>query len=521
MQAIVESRDFPEYIIKETTEMGIERFELEELTIARLHEAVQRGLVTFQQVTQMYLDRIEQYDKKGANINAIVTINPNALDDAKGCDRLYQKTGTWSGPLHGVPVLVKDQAQTAGLRTTFGSAQFAEYVPQSDATIVKKLRQAGAIILAKTAMPDFAAAWFSFSSMTGETKNPYALDRDPGGSSSGTAAAVTANFGLVGIGEDTGGSIRVPASFTGLYGLRVTTGTISRNGLSPLVHFQDTPGPMARTARDLALLLAVLVGYDPSDPFTTAALYQNPNELANLQAPSSLRGRRIGVLREVFGSADNAECDPVNQKIEQVLEVLRSEGAEIIDPVSIPHLQDHIGATAMYAIQSKFDLNRFFNTHADVPVTTFNDLYAMGQFHPMLDLFHDIARGPLDVEDEPRYYQMRFSQIQFKQVVMDTLARDHLDALAFPDVQILPPKHEELYAGKWTTMTFPTNTLIASQTSLPAISVPTGLTPAGLPVGIEFLGKEFDEKTLLELALAFEKAVHPRVKPSILKKSSS
>ncbi len=199
------------------------------------------GELTATQLVDWYLERIQTHNNLGPKIQAVVTVNPEARDEAVAADEFFASTGEFLGPLHGVPVLVKDQAETAGLRTTFGSALFESYVPESDATLITNLKEAGAIILAKTTMCDFAMGWFSSSSLTGHTKNPYDLTRDSGGSSAGTAAGVAANFGLVGIGEDTGGSIRIPASFNNLFGLRVTTGLISRSGFSPLRPFPGHP----------------------------------------------------------------------------------------------------------------------------------------------------------------------------------------------------------------------------------------------------------------------------------------
>ena len=234
--------------------------DFDELTVAAFLAAVVAGELTSVELVRWYLARIESNDDSGPALHAVVTVNPQALDEAAQRDAFFASTGSLVGPLHGVPVLVKDQAESAGIRTTFGSELFAAYVPVRDATLIAKLRVAGAVLLAKTAMCDFAAGWFSSSSITDHTKNPYSLEHEAGGSSAGTAAGVAANFGLVGIGEDTGGSVRVPASFNNIFGLRVTTGLISRTGFSPLVHFQDTPGPIGRTVSDVASLLDTLLG---------------------------------------------------------------------------------------------------------------------------------------------------------------------------------------------------------------------------------------------------------------------
>ncbi len=214
--------------------------QIEELTIDVMHEMLRSGSLTTRALVEAYLERIEAIDRSGPQLNSIVTVNPAALDEADRLDAAFAASGQFTGPLHGVPVVVKDQAETKDIMTTFGSIAQDGYMPESDATVITKLKEAGAIILAKTSMPDFATSWFGISSKTGTTKNPYVLSHDPGGSSSGSAAAVAANLAMVGVGEDTGGSIRLPASFTNLVGVRVTPGLIGRTGMSPLVTFQDT-----------------------------------------------------------------------------------------------------------------------------------------------------------------------------------------------------------------------------------------------------------------------------------------
>jgi amidase len=335
-------------------------FRLEEATIDDIHAAFRSGELTCRRLVEMYLARIEAYDKNGPELNAIITVNPKALDQADDLDSSFGRDGEFVGPLHGIPVLVKDQAETAGIRTTFGSVAFEGYVPEEDATAVRRLKEAGALILAKTNLPDFATSWFAYSSAGGETKNPYDLERDPGGSSSGTGAAIAANLGAVGIGEDTGGSIRVPSSFDNLVGVRVTTGLISRKGMSPLVVFQDTAGPMTRAVKDAAILLDVLVGHDPEDPFTAAAtLARDAGGYADGLSEGNLRGARIGVVREAFGLDGDPDSGQVNRVVEGALEAMRGAGAEIVDPVSVPDLQHFIGVTSLYLSQSRYDIDNF------------------------------------------------------------------------------------------------------------------------------------------------------------------
>ncbi|XVH33545.1 amidase (plasmid) [Haloferacaceae archaeon DSL9] len=485
-----------------------------ETTIDEIHEAFESGTLTSAALVERYLDRIRAYDRAGPELNSIITVNPNAKDEAAELDRRYDEEGAFVGPLHGVPVLVKDQAETEGITTTFGSVAFEEYVPEADATAVAALREAGAIVLAKTNLPDWATSWFAYSSALGRTKNPYALDRDPGGSSSGTGAAVAANLGAVGIGEDTGGSIRLPASFNNLFGIRVTPGLISRTGMSPLVNSQDTAGPMARTVTDIARLLDVLVGYDSADPFTVA------NELARVDGTyldhadrNGAEGARIGVLRSAFGSDGDEEAAPVNDRVADAIEAFRDVGAEIVDPVEIADLDAHLEKTSLYLLQSKRDLNAFFAAREDAPVDSVDALVESGSYHELLDLLEGIADGPTDPESDPEYWEKVAAQEIFKRAILTTYAEHDLDAILCPDVQVLPPKADEIESGAIGTLTFPTNTLIASQSGCCAISCPTGLTDDGIPVGVELIGKPFDEPTLLGLASAYEQRAEPRSPP--------
>jgi amidase len=486
-------------------------FRLEEATIDDIQSALRSGEVTCRGLVEAYLARIEAYDKNGPEINSVITLNPDALEEAEAFDRSFGQNGEFVGALHGVPVLVKDQIETRGIRTTFGSVAFEEYVPDEDATATKKLRAAGAVILAKTLLPDFATSWFAYSSVAGEAKNPYVLDRDPGGSSSGTGAAVAANLGAVGVGEDTGGSIRLPSSFCNLVGVRVTTGLISRTGMSPLVEFQDTAGPMTRTVRDAALLLDTLVGYDPADPFTAAtALSRVPGSYADQLEENGLRGARMGVLREAFGP-DDADSGAVNGVVNEAIEAIKSAGAELVDPVGVPDLQRFVETTALYLQRSKHDIDGFLAKRPGAH--SVDELYGSNQFHPRLDLFEQIAQGPENPEEDPNYFRQLAEREGFQRAILNVMAAEQLDALLCPTVRVLPPRREELDAGKWTVLSFPTNTLIAPQANLPAVSVPAGFAEGGVPVGLELIGKPYDEPTLLKLAHGFERATGHRRPP--------
>jgi amidase len=490
-----------------------ETFRLDEATIDDIHSAFRSGELTCRRLVELYLARIEAYDKSGPELNSVLTVNPSVLEEADGLDLAFERAGELSGPLHGIPLLVKDQAETAGIRTTFGSVAFEDYTPEEDATAVKRLKEAGALILAKTNLPDFATSWFAYSSAGGETKNPYDLGRDPGGSSSGTGAAVAANLGAVGIGEDTGGSIRVPASFDNLVGVRVTTGLISRKGMSPLVVFQDTAGPMTRTVKDAAILLDAMVGYDPEDPFTAAAtLARGAGSYAEGLSGCTLEGARIGVLRDAFGPDDDADCGEVNRVVGAAIEAMRGAGAEIVDPVGVPGLMDFIGVTSLYLSQSRYDIDGFLSSRPGSH--TVAELYDTKRFHPRLDLFTAIAEeAPEDPEEDPNYHRGLAAREEFRRAILGVMASHGLDAIVYPNSQVLPPTRKELDDWKWTVLTFPTNALIAAQADLPSLCLPAGFSEGGAPVGFELVGRPYDEAGLLGLAHAYEKAASPRRPP--------
>jgi Asp-tRNA(Asn)/Glu-tRNA(Gln) amidotransferase A subunit family amidase len=460
------------------------------------------------------LARIEAYDRSGPTINSIVTVNERALEEADGLDDELARTGELRGPLHGVPVVVKDQVETKGIMTTFGSIAADGYMPKEDATAITQLKRDGAIILAKTAMPDFATSWFGYSSKTGETRNLYALDRDPGASSSGTGAAVAANLGAIGIGEDTGGSIRLPSSFNNLVGLKVTPGLISRKGMSPLVIFQDSAGPLTRTVTDAAILLDSLVGFDAADPYTaTFVVARAPLTYTSCLDPDGLLGARIGVLRGVSGADDNPDSAPVNQVIAAAHDAMRAAGAELVD-VEIPDLMHWIVFTSLYTTHSKHDMNAFFAERPELRFRTVDEIMETKQYHPMLDLFEDIGKGPLEPREEADYFERYAARETFQRNVVNIMASKRVDAICFPTCQVVPPTREELNAGKWPCLQFPTNTLIGAQTWMPAMSVPAGFTREGLPVGLEFLALPYGEPTLFKIAPGFEHTTRARRAPA-------
>jgi Asp-tRNA(Asn)/Glu-tRNA(Gln) amidotransferase A subunit family amidase len=485
-----------------------------ETTVAEIHEAMQDGEVTSRELVDWYLDRIDAYDRDGPTLNSVVTVNEDARARAAELDEALADRGL-VGPLHGIPVLVKDQAETAGLRTTFGSAVFDDYVPETDATVVKQLKEAGAIVLAKTNLCDWAASWFGYSSAIGRTKNPYVLDRDPGGSSAGTGAGVAANLGVVGIGEDTGGSVRLPAGYCNLFGMRVTTGLVSRTGFSPLVTRQDTPGPMTRTAADLARLLDTITGYDDSDGWTGANAGVADQSFTEALDPDALDGARIGVLRQALGDESNPESAPVTAVFEDALSTLEDAGATLVDPVSIPDLDQQLDDTSLYVLQSKHDINEFLDGRANVPADSVADIAAAGGCHELVsDLFTAMLDGPTDPSAVPEYWEGVGAQGRLQRDILQVHAEHDLDAIVFPDAPVLPPTEQQLRDGTYSTMGFPTNTVIASQSGCPAVSVPGGLTDDGVPVGLELMGVPYDDHALVALASAYDQVADTREPPA-------
>ncbi|MBF4994389.1 amidase [Arthrobacter gandavensis] len=494
--------------------MAIDR-PIEELTIARVHEGYLSGEFTAEELVTAYLERIERLDRSGPKLNSIISISSRAVEEARRLDARLAETGVLSGPLHGVPVVVKDQIETAGLPTTFGSIATGDYQPERDATAIAKLRTAGAIILGKTTLPDFATSWFSTSSRSGVTKNPYDLSRDPGGSSSGTAAAVAANLSLVGIGEDTGGSIRLPASFCGLVGLRVTPGLISRAGMSSLVKPQDTAGPMTRTVEDAVRILDVMVGYDEQDDYTAAAVVSRQDRpYADALQDADLHGKRIGVLRQAFGDAADPDGAEVNTAMEAALAALEKGGAELVE-ITIENLDEQVGFTSLYTTRSQADMNDFVRARPGAGVPSMRHLIETGQYHEKLDLLEAIVAGPEQPTADAEYVERVLGQTAFQRQVIGIMARNRLDAIAFPDAKLPAPTREDIFADRWTCLTYPTNTVIASQLLFPAITIPAGQTSTGLPVGLELMGIPYGEHGLLALAAASEAVLPGRTVPEV------
>lgn len=494
--------------------MEINGLTLEKADIATIQSALFTGKVTVRQVVDAYLKRIDALDQRGPALNAMVTVNPRAQQEADELDATYRQSGRSTGPLHGIPIVIKDCLETSDMPTSFGSEIFAEYRPQKDATVVSKLRAAGAIILGKTTLPDWATSWFSYSSRTGLTKNPYDLDRDPGGSSSGTGAAVASGYAAAGLGTDCGGSVRLPSSFCGLVGVRSTPGLISRSGCNPLVSVQDTIGPMAHTVEDAARLFSVMVGFDDADPLTYAySVSRAPASYLGVLVPDALQGLRVGVLRSAFGSDDDPNAAPVNRVIGAALKELTAGGAELVD-VTVEDLTGWIGRTSMYTIKSKYDIDKWLDARPDAPAHSIDEIIKSRRYHPKLDLLEALAAGPDDPLNDLDFYKAYTAHEEFMKLIVNLMEANRLSALVYPTCQVIPPTRKDTDSGLWNTLNFPTNTVISSQTWMPAITVPAGLTDSGLPVGLEILARPYDEPTMFRVAYGFEQVTGHQNQPA-------
>jgi amidase len=312
-------------------------FPVEEASVAQIHAAYLSRKTTAREVTQAYLDRIAAYDKRGPYLNSLITVNAQALAEADRLDAALKSSGKLTGPLHGIPIIVKDNLDTADMPTSSGVELFKDFVPTQDAFVVSRLRAAGAIILAKSSLSEMAMGLADNinSALPGFTRNPYNTAYASGGSSGGTAVAIAASFGAVGVGTDTGGSIRAPSSINNLVGLRPTVGLVSRTGMGPLDSVRDTPGPMGRSVEDVARLLDVMVGVDPADARTAASDGKSREKYANALDRNGLKGARIGVLRQALSLSDSADSRVV-ALFDKAVADLRAAGATIVDDFKVP-----------------------------------------------------------------------------------------------------------------------------------------------------------------------------------------
>ena len=487
-------------------------FHLMETSITDIHQAMQAGTLTCHNLVQQYLDRIHAYDQDGPAINSMLYINPASLEQADAWDQDFRRTHKLK-PLGCIPIVLKDNFDTADMPTTAGALTLKGAQPEKDAFAVKRLRDAGALILGKANLQEFASGGISVSSLGGQVKNPYDLTRTPGGSSGGTGAAVAANFAAAGTGSDTGGSIRSPSSANSLVGIRPTRGLISRDGIVPVSFTQDTIGPMTRNVADTARLLDVMVGYDPNDPVTALSVGNIPKTYtAFLQ--NGLKGARLGVLTNLFGSGP--EYEEVNKTMAKAIDALKEQGAVIVRLEDAALDTDTL--TAKFRLNEpefKVALNGYLQQQGShVPVHSLAEIIASGQYHkPTLEKFFATAQSYEDGPNSADYKDRRMKMEEIRIEVANLMAKNQLDALVYPHQKCLV-----LPIG--ATFQKDRNGVIAALTGFPAIEVPAGFStpttyaPIGVPVGMELLGRAWSEPLLIKLAFGFEQTTHLRKPPA-------
>ncbi len=476
-------------------------YDASEKSVQQLHRALASGEVTAVQLVQSYIDRIEVFDRAGPRLNSIVAINPSALHEAAALDAERCAKGM-RGSLHGIPILVKDNIDVAGLPTSGGSLAFANLYPQTDAFLVQKLRAAGAIVLGKTTMHELAAGVTNVSSLSGFTRNPYDVRRVPGGSSGGTAAAIAASFAALGIGSDTCGSLRVPASCQSLYTLRLSRGLASRSGMMPLSTTQDIPGPLARTVDDLAIALDAMVGADPADASTFGAGAHIPRSyLAGIRA-DALAGLRIGIVAQMFGSA--ADEEEVSGLSRQALEVMQRLGAQLVD-IDMSELEETMRASNLIAHEFRFALAGYLTRYPASAIRSLSDVIAAGLLHEQLEPVLR-ARDAIQHPDSEAYRQAIAQQAKLRDMVETCMGRHAVQVLAYPALRRKPALIGELLPAA--------NSQLAPGTGLPAIVLPAGWTSDGLPVGVELMGLRYSEQDLLSYASQWEAQAWTRAAPA-------
>jgi len=499
-------------------------FDVVEATIAQVHDAMTSHRLTCHALVEEYLKRIAAYDKTGPALNAIVVTNPDALKQADELDRRFA-SGGFVGPLHCVPTIVKDNFETIGLQSADGSASLAGFVSNKDAFLVKRIKAAGAIVLAKSNMAEFAfSPNETVNSLLGTTHNAYDILRVPAGSSGGTAAGVAASFGLVGLGSDTGNSIRGPSSHAALVGIRSTMGLTSRAGVIPLSYLADVAGPMARTVEDAVAVFQAIVGEDPDDPMTARSHGRAIPKYSTALVKDGLKGARIGVLHQAYERAPNPNApagtnaanaiDPeVAQVFATALADLGSAGATVVDQAPIDLSQARRAQGAGTCRGFKYDINEYLARQGNrVPVHNLDEIIASGKFHPsirgrLVSANNGPAGGGLDSDackaDEA--YRSAFGAAITK--TMDDLK---LDALVYPTWN-LPPR---LIADPIRNGDGDNSQVFSPTSGFPAINVPMGFTRGDtLPAGMTLLGRAWDELTLIRLAYSYEQATHRRHAP--------
>ena len=476
-------------------------FDVAEKSVADLQAAMASGEVSSRQLVEAYLARIAAYDQQGPALNTMVATNREAVAQADALDA-ERRAGRVRGPLHGIPIVVKDNYETTEMPTGAGSIALAANHPPRDAFQVKKLRDAGVVIVGKTNLHELASGITTIASFGGQTRNPYDPSRNPGGSSGGTGAAVAASFAAAGMGSDTCGSIRIPAAHQALVGLRGTHGLSSRTGIVPLSHTQDIGGPLARSIADLAVMLDATVGPDPADAVTKEGEGHIPPSYAAVLAGATLKGVKLGVVRSLFGPAPDDE--EVARVIQQAIDRIKALGAEPVD-VIVPGLDDLLRDGSVIVHELKPDLAAYLKTVPNAPLLDPERIVTDGLYHVQLETMFNQRLSPAAKADPEAYRRALVKRTALRQVLLATLDQYGVKALVYPTIRRKAARIGDPQPGSTCQ--------VSAHSGLPALSVPAGFTDDGLPVGIEFLGAAFDEAGLLQIGQALEEAAHIRRPP--------
>ena len=479
-------------------------FDFSELTVRRAHAAFRDGSLTVRELCEHYLERIKQLEPR---LNSVICVNPKALEEADAADALIAQSHTFDGALFGIPVMLKDNFNTTDMPTTAGSVALKGWVPPKDAFVTKKLRESGAIILAKTNLHEFAIWGETISSILGQSVNPYDPTRTPGGSSGGTGATIAADIGIIGLGTDTINSVRSPASANSLVGIRPTIGLVSRAGIVPYSLTQDTAGPICRTVEDAAVCLGVIAGYDPDDAETAWSIGHEVKNYTDCLDADALKGKRIGVLESLFGKeAINA---PVNAVMEKAMKVFTDNGATLVpvkDNIDQPWLTSEV---SVHLDDFRHDLDGYIkDLPADWPVHSMAEILEKGLFHPFSE---SNMRDAMKLEvGSPRYLEKMFNKIGVRTHVLKIMADLKLDAMIYP--------HQQQLVCKCGANQQQRNGVLCSSTGFPSVCVPAGFAPdenapIGVPVGMEIIGRPWSEPLLISIAYAFEQKSHFRKAP--------
>jgi len=495
-------------------------FNLETAGIQDIQAAVDAGALTYEKLITLYLARIDAYDKKGPGLNTVITLNPKALETARALDAEFKAKGRRS-PLHGIPVLAKDNYDTADLPTSGGCFLLADSIPLADAPMIKSLRDAGAIILAKVNMDEFAHGGVGFSSRGGQTHNPHDPRRHPAGSSGGTGAGLAAWFAPLGLGSDTGGSIRGPSSANGIVGIKPTNGLITRTGIMPCVLTFDTGGPMARNVYDAALSLGFFTGVDPRDPLTRTSVGLYYKDYTQFLKKDALKGVRIGVVRDYAGT--DAEVDKV---FASALEELKAQGAILVDPINYPAMVLQNRANVMDPVRAEVKDNYaaylaglrpgFPKTQAELAERGMLLTEPNGKFFPHPSVYTRFKKLSEAVPLTSLSYTSAkvHGMAAVREAVLGLIEDKQLDVLVYPTRSRRPELIDPETPKIVDRPSPPSLTSIANVTQFPDVIVPAGVTSDKMPVTISFFGPAFSEPKLLAYAYSYEQATHHIVSPS-------